>query len=69
MARYVLRHKATGKFSVGHGSYASFSGDSLEQAKVYRTRNGGTTYADGKRLTADDVEWLPVELRIVETGP
>lgn len=60
MTRYVHRKKATGKFAVSHGSWVSYTG-SLEEAKIYRTRNGGSK---GYGETDDDYEWIEVDLAL-----
>lgn len=46
-------------------SYGLAYDGTLQEAKVYRNRNGGSVYVNGRR-PPEEFEWLEVELTIKE---
>lgn len=64
--RWVHRHKPTGNFATMRFHGLAYDG-TLQDAKVYRTRNGGSHYVNGRR-PPEEFEWVRVELAIVGEG-
>lgn len=61
--RWVHRQSSTGKYAVSSGRSIYYSG-TLQEAKIYRTRNGGSHW--NKSRNPGDYEWVPVYLSLEE---
>lgn len=62
MARLVHLHKPTGKYATMRSWGLAYDG-TLQEAKVYRNKNGGSVYVNGRR-PPEEFEWIEVELTI-----
>ncbi len=62
-ARWVHRHKATGLYCVMRSFGLAYDG-TLQEAKIYRTRNGGRWFSSRSASEKDAYEWVPVYLTL-----
>lgn len=65
MKRFVHQYKPTGMYATMRSHGLAYDG-TLQEAKVYRNKNGGHVYVNGRR-PPEEFEWVPVELTVVPT--